>query len=262
MFEKHRLLCGNAAQFQGDERDVIFLSMVDGPPEDGQLSYRDAGPKDLYKKRYNVAVSRARNQLWVVHSLDPETHLKGGDLRRRLIEYARDPQAIHRAMEKHCKQTDSVFETQVLQRLLAAGYQVKPQWVVGAYRIDLVVEGKKRRLAVECDGERWHTPEQLHRDLERQAILERLGWVFVRIRGSVFFRTPDTAMAPVFSRLNQLGIEPIGPDESYKPNPVQPLVDKIRRTAEKIRQDWSNEQLIMGENNEYAYEKRSIRRST
>ena len=77
--EKHRLLCGNAAQFQGDERDVVFLSMVDGPPEDGKLPYRDAGPKDLYKKRYNVAVSRARNQLWLVHSLDPDAHLKAGD---------------------------------------------------------------------------------------------------------------------------------------------------------------------------------------
>ena len=81
VFARHRLLCGNAAQFQGDERDVIFLSMVDGPPNDGQLTYRDAGPRDLFKKRYNVAVSRARNQLWVVHSIDPETHLKSGDLR-------------------------------------------------------------------------------------------------------------------------------------------------------------------------------------
>ncbi|TKB78870.1 MAG: DUF559 domain-containing protein [Nitrospira sp.] len=262
VFEKHRLLCGNAAQFQGDERDVVFLSMVDGPPEDGQLFYRDAGPKDLYKKRYNVAVSRARNQLWIVHSLDPEIHLKGGDLRRRLIEHARDPQAILRAMENHSKQTDSVFETMVLQRLLAAGYRVQPQWPVGAYRIDLVVEGQNRRLAVECDGERWHTPEQLHRDLERQAILERLGWVFVRIRGSVFFRTPDAAMATVFSRLNQLGIEPIGANEQYTPNPVQPLVDKIRRAAEKIRQDWNNEQLNEEENSEYGHGKRQTRRST
>ena len=262
VFEKHRMLCGNAAQFQGDERDVVFLSMVDGPPEDGQLSYRDAGPKDLYKKRYNVAVSRARNQLWVVHSLDPETHLKGGDLRRRLIEHARDPHALLRAMEEHGKRTDSVFETQVLQRLLAAGYRVRPQWAVGSYRIDLVVEGKNRRLALECDGERWHTPDQLHRDLERQAILERLGWVFVRIRGSVFFRAPDTAMAPVFSRLDQLGIEPLGNDDVCEPNSVQPLVEKIRRAAEKIRQDWRDEQLTAGENSEYEYEKRPVRRST
>src|SRR5262249_34366653 len=26
---KHNIMCGNAAQFQGDERDVMFLSMVD-----------------------------------------------------------------------------------------------------------------------------------------------------------------------------------------------------------------------------------------
>lgn len=262
VFERHRLLCGNAAQFQGDERDIIFLSMVDGPPEDGQLSYRDAGPKDLYKKRYNVAVSRARNQLWIVHSLDPETHLKAGDLRRRLIEHARDPQALIRAMEKYSKQTDSVFEIQVLQRLLSAGYRVQPQWPVGAYRIDLVVEGTKRRLAVECDGERWHTPEQLHRDLERQAILERLGWVFVRIRGSVFFRNPDTAMASVFSRLNLLGIEPSSANEDDKPNTGQPLIDKIRRAAEKIRQNWNNDEPNVDENTEYRHEKQQSKRPT
>src|SRR5207249_810621 len=44
IFARHRLLCGNAAQFQGDERDVMFLSMVDGPPDDGQLRMLDAGP--------------------------------------------------------------------------------------------------------------------------------------------------------------------------------------------------------------------------
>jgi len=238
VFARHRLLCGNAAQFQGDERDIIFLSMVDGPPEDGQLPYRDAGPKDLYKKRYNVAVSRARNQLWVVHSLDPDTHLKGGDLRRRLIEHARDPQALLRLMEEQGKRTDSVFEKLVLQRLLSAGYRVQPQWSVGAYRIDLVVEGQARRLAVECDGERWHTLEQLDRDLERQAILERLGWVFVRIRGSLFFRDPDAAMAPLWSRLSQLGIEPLGNKDTATPDSVTPLVERVRRTAEQIRQDW------------------------
>ena len=47
-------------------RRLSFQSSVDGPPQGGPLALRDAGPKDLYKKRYNVAVSRARNQLWVV----------------------------------------------------------------------------------------------------------------------------------------------------------------------------------------------------
>lgn len=243
IFAKHRLLCGNAAQFQGDERDVIFLSMVDGPPEDGQLSYRDAGPKDLYKKRYNVAASRARNQLWVVHSLDPENHLKSGDLRRRLIEHARDPQALLRAMEEHVNRTDSIFEKLVLQRLVAGGYRVMPQWPVGAYRIDLVVEGSKRRLAVECDGERWHTPAQLHRDLERQAILERLGWVFIRIRGSLFFRDPETAMAPVFTKLDHLGIEPLGSDATINPVEESHTIERIRRAADSLRATWLAEKM-------------------
>ncbi|HKI01091.1 MAG TPA: AAA domain-containing protein [Thermoanaerobaculia bacterium] len=239
---KHRILCGNAAQFQGDERDVIFLSLVDGPPENGQHSNRDAGPKDIYKKRYNVAVSRARNQLWVIHSLDPESHLKVGDLRRRLIEHARDPQALLRLMGEQANRTDSVFEKLVLQRLVSTGYRVRPQWPVGAYRIDLVVEGQTRKLAVECDGERWHTPEQLNRDLERQAILERLGWTFVRIRGSVFFRDPDKAMAPLFLRLNQLDIEPLGHNDFVALDSASSLLDRVRRTAERIRQDWRSEQ--------------------
>jgi len=185
--------------------------------------------------------------------LDPDAHLKDGDLRRRLIQHARDPQAILHTKENYGKQTDSVLENQVLQRLLAAGYRVQPQWPVGAYRIDLVVEGRNRRLAVECDGEKWHTPEQLQRDLERQAILERLGWVFVRIRGSVFFRAPDTAMAPVFSKLNQLGIEPMEKDRLNEPTRAEPLVNRIKQAAEKIRQEWANEQMTMGETSEYEY---------
>ena len=239
VFTKHRLLCGNAAQFQGDERDVVFLSMVDGPPDNGKLTLRDAGPKDLYKKRYNVAVSRARNQLWVIHSLGPDDHLKSGDLRRRLIEHARDPHALLRTMEEQGRQTESEFEKLVLERLLSAGYRVRPQWPVGAYRIDLVVDGNRRRLAVECDGERWHTSEQLQNDLERQAVLQRLGWVFARIRGSLFFRDPDRAMKPVFAKLEHLGIEPLG----TVPEEVDPIpgIKRLRRRAETLRREWAEE---------------------
>jgi very-short-patch-repair endonuclease len=242
VFVKHRLLCGNAAHFQGDERDIIFLSMVDDPPHDGQLTLREAGPKNIFKKRYNVAASRARDQLWVVYSMDPGAHLKSGDLRRRLIEHAIDPQALHRTIEANGAKTDSPFEKLVLKRLVDAGYRVHPQWPVGSRRIDLVVEGKTRRLAVECDGERWHTPEQLNSDLERQAILERLGWTFIRIRGSVFFRDPVTAMVPVFTKLNELEIEPLGPAETAESTRGStPLVERVRRAAQALRAQWSAE---------------------
>lgn len=247
IFARHRLLCGNAAQFQGDERDVMFLSMVDSPPDDRQLRMLEAGPKDLYKKRYNVAVSRARNQLWIVHSIDMNRHLKSGDLRRRLLAHAHDPEALLREMEIQGNRVDSPFEKQIMQRLVAAGYRVRSQWPVGAYRIDLVVEGLNRKLAVECDGEKWHTPEQLQNDLERQAILERLGWIFVRVRGSVFFRNPDAAMAPVFAKLDELEIEPLGPASNSERKADSPLVERIRRNAEALRAQWLAERELQVE---------------
>jgi very-short-patch-repair endonuclease len=253
VFARHRLLCGKAAQFQGDERDVIFLSMIDGPPDDGQLKMLDAGPKDLFKKRYNVAVSRARNQLWIVHSVDMNRHLKNGDLRRRLLAHAHDPDALLREMEAQGHRTDSPFEKAVMQRLIAAGYRVRSQWLVGAYRIDLVVEGRNRKLAVECDGEKWHTPDQLQNDLERQAILERLGWIFVRVRGSVFFRNPDAAMAPVFARLDHLEIEALGPASESEKEAASPLIERIRRSAEAVRARWLAEETASMEMEEEVF---------
>lgn len=123
------------------------------------------------KQRYNVAVSRARNPIWLVYSFDPNSHLKPRDLRRRLIEHARNPQALIKATDVEGSNVESPFEAAILQLLRAAGYRVQTQWRVGACRIALVVEGDKQRLAVECDGEKWHSPEQVQRDIERQTVL-------------------------------------------------------------------------------------------
>ena len=237
VFTKHRLLCGTAAQFQGDERDVIFLSMVDGPPEEGRHRLTGDGPAKRYKKRYNVAASRARNQLWVVHSLDPVVHLKEGDLRRRLIQHARDPSAMMRAMDQQSAKTESELERRVLRWLQDAGYRVRAQWPVGALRIDLVVLGSDaRRLAVECDGERYHPPEKLLEDMQRQADLERMGWRFARVRGSVFFRDPARAMKPVVALLERMEIVPIGEEPSEAAEETD-LLERIRRDAEALRRE-------------------------
>jgi very-short-patch-repair endonuclease len=235
---KHDVLCGTAANLQGDERDIVFLSMVDSAPDEGLLPTRASGARDIYQKRYNVAVSRARNQLWVVHSLDPDLHLNPGDLRRRLIEHARNPSALVELMERTSKRTDSEFERLVVNRLLGAGFKVETQWRVGSYRIDIVVVGSRRNLAIECDGERWHTADQLETDLRRQAILERLGWVFVRIRGSLFFRDPDSAMADVYSKISELGIEALGGGVGTSEPLSGGLVEEIKRSAESIRASW------------------------
>ena len=61
----------------------MLLSMVDSPSELA-LPVRQ---RDEARKVFNVAASRARDQLWVVHSLDPGRDLKPGDLRLRLIQH-------------------------------------------------------------------------------------------------------------------------------------------------------------------------------
>jgi very-short-patch-repair endonuclease len=236
-YELHRLLCGNAAQFQGDERDVIFISLVD-TPQRGPLSRRD---QELFKQRFNVAASRARDQMWIVHSLNPNQDLKADDLRRQLIEHAQDPSRLMRALEEKETRAQSPFEREVMKQLLAAGYQVSPQWRVGAFRIDLVVEGSGKRLAIGCDGDRYQPLERLSEDMNRQSILERMGWVFTRVRSSEFLRHPDRAMKPVFEKLESLEIYPSRANAVAvsKSLPSSNLVDRVIRRAEELRTAWT-----------------------
>jgi len=238
-----RVSCGNSANFQGDERDVMFLSMVDCKGVDqGPLSKRE---QKLFKQRYNVAASRAKDQMWVVHSLDPDTDLKQDDLRRRLIKYARDPSDVIRALQQAAKDSESPFEEEVAQRIVRAGYKISQQKWVGHYRIDIVVENDKRKIAIECDGDKHHPPEKIAEDMARQAILERLGWRFIRIRGSRFYRDPDGVSEEVFRELEYLGAAPdysggAGEDGSKEGDGYE-LRDRVIRRAHEILRAWQEE---------------------
>lgn len=247
VYETRRILCGNPAQFQGDERDVIFLSIVDSKSDgEGPLSMKGDGAAAMNKKRYNVAASRAKDQLWVVYSLDHQTQLKSGDLRRRLIEHAIDPTALTNALADGAKETESPFEAEVYRLLVSQGYRVCPQWKVGAYRIDMVVEDGDRRLAIECDGERWHY-DKVDEDLARQALLERLGWKFVRIRGSIFYRDKSmgraNAMRPVLERLQKMGILPMQRGSSNRVALIEAStqLERIKQRSAVILMQWQQE---------------------
>jgi very-short-patch-repair endonuclease len=236
-YELHRVLCGNAAQFQGDERDVVFISLVD-TAERGPLSLRD---QELFKQRFNVAASRARDQMWIVHSLSPNDDLKADDLRRQLIEHAEDPARLMRTLEEKEKRTQSNFEREVMKRLVEAGYRVAAHWKIGTFRIDLVVEGEGKRLAIECDGDRYHPLEKLPEDMDRQSVLERMGWIFTRIRGSEFLRSPARAMKPVFEKLEMLEIPPEGKSGATEREALtsHDVIDRVIRRAEELRRNWS-----------------------
>ncbi|MBM7702917.1 AAA domain-containing protein [Metabacillus iocasae] len=201
-FVKRKIICGNAYTLQGDERDIIFLSLV-------VASNRRfmALTKTSDKQRFNVAASRAKNQMRLYHSVELE-ELNSEDLRYKLLSYCKNPARVNQQLENLEQKCESPFELDVLRMIVARGYKVTPQVEVGQYRIDFVIEGLRDRLAVECDGEKWHGPEKFEEDMKRQESLERAGWKFWRVRGREFYFDRMKAMESLWDRLQELGIEP------------------------------------------------------
>lgn len=199
-----KLITGDAYAFQGDERDIIFLSMVIAPNV-GFISMTKRS--DL--QRYNVAASRARDQMILFHSVDLN-QLKTNDVRHQLLQYCKNPYRVQEDLKNHEHEFDSEFERAVYSLIASRGYRVIPQVKVGTLgkRIDLVVEGMRTRLAVECDGDRWHGLDKWEEDMDRQRVLERVGWTFWRVRGSAFYANPSKAMESLWIKLDEMGIEP------------------------------------------------------
>ncbi len=227
-----RILCGSASHFQGDERDVIFLSLVDSGTGKPPLALLGFGADDAYRKRYNVAASRARDQLWVVDSLDPVRDLKPGDLRKTLIDYACAPEAQDGARREDRPAT--TLEQEVAQVLSSRGYRLEQDRSVGAYRLKLVALCGSATAAIECDGEGLPGGEgRIREDMERQTILQRLGWRFIRIRGSEFYRDPKKCMDRVTRELEAFGITP----EADRPAQESDLLARVLAHAQAILEE-------------------------
>jgi very-short-patch-repair endonuclease len=96
----------------------------------------------------------------------------------------------------------------VALEITGRGYRVIPQLEVAGKFIDIVIEGGQSRLAVECDGEHWHGPEQYEQDMERQRKLERCKWVFYRVRESAFYADKEVALNGLWHLLEERGITP------------------------------------------------------
>lgn len=242
------IISGNSANFQGDERDIIFLSIVDSHDNNGPLALRDYGPDDTYRKRYNVATSRAKDQLWVVHSLDPENDLKSGDIRKILINYSIDPNAIDNKIKNIEDKAESPFEKEIATALSSRGFNLIQQYEVGAYRLDIVVVCGTKKIAIECDGERYHSGEsKIREDLERETILARSGWRFIRIRGSEYYRDKENTIKRVIAQLKEKGIEPEESISSQNDGRETELLKRLKVYADNYLTkiiDNSNEPIV------------------
>ena len=253
--DKRRLICGNPYSFQGDERDVIFLSMVAAPNERiGVLT------KESDRRRFNVAASRARDQMILFHSATGN-HMGGQCFRRRLLDYfynAKPKMPIplgedalremalraNRSIEKPPEPFDSWFEVDVALAIASQGYKVVPQFKFADKRIDLVVQGNKAQFAVECDGDFWHGLNEYTADMDRQRKLERCGWRFVRIRESQYYVDPAAALESLWIALDRMGIRPFNadqPDGTQQEDTIEGFTDAEEFDAEEEAFDEEND---------------------
>ena len=209
-----KLQCGDSPDFQGAERDVMFLSMVAGASDRIVPLTRE-----MFVQRYNVAASRARDQMWVFHSIPLAALSNPEDMRFQLLDHCYGVMSADRSEgvltstvppDVRVEPFNSLFEQRVANRLVGLGYAVAPSFSVERLRLDLVVVGAVSRLAVLCEGDTWQGAPGYERDLATQRDLERCGWHLHRIRESAFYANEPRTMAALLSRLRALDIAPKG----------------------------------------------------
>ena len=191
----------NLENVQGDERDVIFISIGYGRSADGRLTM-NFGPlnQDGGERRLNVLITRARRRCEVFTNLNADdidlsrTDARGVVALKRYLKYAETGKSD--IPEWTGKGADSPFEEEVADALRELGFQVDHQIGSAGYFIDLGVKDPERPgrylLGIECDGATYHSAQSARdRDRLRQQVLEGLGWRIHRIWSTDWFRTPD-----------------------------------------------------------------------
>lgn len=222
--DKHKLIIEDSPKFQGDERDVMIVSLGVALDFQKLKENQNAKPRAIISsqdefKKINVALSRAKEQMILFHSVKSE-HLQSNDFRNRILTFFNDEVKpiqplqiddynIERFRHNVPEPFDSWFEYDITKSLIEKGYSyIQPQYNVKEaelfynhklgkqvyinFKIDLVVHNNGKMIAIECDGDPFHSlPEDVAYDIERQEFLERVGWKVYRVLYSAFKRSPQ-----------------------------------------------------------------------
>lgn len=205
----------NIENVQGDERDVILISVGYGPQEsNGRLTAMTFGPVNGEggERRLNVLFSRARVRCEVFASFDPgdidpsRTRREGPRVLKRFLDFAKTKAIDERTVTG--LDADSAFEEDVAAVIRQLGYLPDLQVGTAGFRIDIGVRHPQRPgeylVAVECDGAAYHAALWAReRDRLRQDILENLGWRFHRIWSTDWFHHRNREIKRLVDALEQ-----------------------------------------------------------
>lgn len=231
----------NLENVQGDERDVIFISVGYGPTVPGGRVPMRFGPLGTEggERRLNVLISRSKQRCEIFSSMtdediDPDfaSTRKGVFAFRMFLHYARTGRLT--MAESTGRDHDSVFEEQVAKALQERGYQVHRQVGIAGFFVDLTIADEDRPgrylLGIECDGASYHDAKSARdRDRLRQSVLESHGWTIHRIWSTDWFQRPAEQLELAISRIEAAKAEHDADESRSKPRAAPVEIFSIER---------------------------------
>ncbi len=252
----------NLENVQGDERDVIFISIGYGRTASGRVG-ASFGPvnRDGGQRRFNVLITRARLAMEVFSNFVADDLKLSADspfgvrALKNFLKYAESGELEE--VHETGKDTDSPFEDEVISAIKQLGYDVEPQVGTAGFFIDIAVRDPSKLgryiLAVECDGASYHSSASARdRDRLRQDVLEGLGWRFHRIWSTDWFRAPakqterlNDAIKASIAFYNELDRDSL---EAVVENPAPATINlKIQRATADVPTKISKPYVIVSE---------------
>ncbi|HKH45842.1 MAG TPA: AAA domain-containing protein, partial [Thermoanaerobaculia bacterium] len=248
----------NLENVQGDERDVIFISVGYGRTQEGAISH-NFGPlnQEGGQRRLNVLISRAKHRCeafanFTADDLDPARTSAAGVA--ALKTYLEAAARRGTAAETGAAAPDAMpFEDRVAETLRGQGWEVRERIGVAGYFLDLAVVDPERPgrylLGIECDGPNYRSARSARdRERLRPEVLGRLGWRLHRIWSPDWFRDPAGEVRRVVEVLEGAKAEAREKPASPGPSPPSPLshthfhekacVSQVRGAAQRPRSRW------------------------
>lgn len=239
----------NLETVQGDERDVIYLSVGYGKDESGQMTM-NFGPlnQEGGYRRLNVAITRAKERVVVFSSILPEaidlskTESMGVKMLKFYLEFAvrgaaaslREESAFYPEMG-----LESAFEEAVYETLTEKGLQIHKQVGYSGFRIDLAVVDEQNTgrylLGIECDGATYCSSKTARdRDRLRQEVLERLGWRIHHVWSADWIRNRKREVERILNAVAKASEEARHAELEHSESETQELLESISELPEDV----------------------------
>ena len=228
---KEPIIVKNLENIQGDERDVILFSVCYGPDKSGNMYYR-FGPINNQggEKRLNVAISRARYEMIIFASFEPErlanmkTESVGAKELYNFLRYAKDGADALVLPNGNAIESRVGFEKQIAEKLEERGYQVNVDVGKSSFRVDVgVVHPDKKNeyiLGILCDSYSYQSALTARdRNIVQPTALELLGWNLVRVWSFDYLDNPKQIIDDICDLIEDIRLHPESYRQSVEENP-------------------------------------------